>query len=332
MIKKLTVFFLFFARLAFADWTLQPIAEYPRVLEDTPQKEGLSGIAKINDTEYYVVNDKYGLLHKVEIGMNRETGEVTNFVRKTTVTLEGRIDVEAVVWDSANNVVIIVDERDCTIRSFNPETGKEVNKIDIPEVYQSSSRIVNASFESLAMSPDGLYLWTCNESALRKDGAEASSKSGSDVRIQRFKRSDVKSQWVADGQWCYQTEKNPSVNLGNKRVCGIAELLVMPNGKLIALERRLKVAKWRIPSIVCGLYEIDFTGATDTSNIQKLCDADIKRVSKKCLYSANTGFAVYEGVCFGPKLNDGTQTLILVSDGDEGASSRVMSFKIKASN
>lgn len=330
MIKALVVLSFVISVPFFAGWKFQPIAEYPRVLEDIPQKEGLSGIAKINDNEYYVVNDKFGLLHKVEIGMNRETGAVTNFVRKKTVKLEGRIDIEAVVWDRVNNVVTIVDERDCTIRSFNPETGKEVAKIEIPEVYHSSSRIVNASFESLAMSPDGLSLWTCNESALRKDGAEASAKSGSDVRIQRFRRKDFKSLWEPDGQWCYHTEKNPSINLGNKRVCGIAELLVMPDGKVIALERRLKVAKWRLPTIVCGLYEIDFTNATDTSAIPKLCEAEIKRVEKKCLYTANTGFAVYEGMCFGPKLNDGTQTLILVSDGDEGAASRVMSFKISA--
>lgn len=328
MLKALTAIILFANVALAAEWTLTPIGEFPRKLLDDPQKEGLSGIAKINDSEYWVVNDKFGLLHKVEIEMNRDTGVITNFARKTTIELEGRIDLEAIVYDPSNKVVIVVDERDCSIRSFNPETGKEVEKIQVPEVFYNSHRIVNASFESLALSEDGLILWTCNESALRKDGGEATKDKGSDVRLQRFKRKDLKSPWKPDGQWCYQTEKNPSIGLANKRVCGVAELLLMPDGKLIALERRLKVAKWRLPSLVCGLYEIDFTGAADISAVTRLRDAKFDRVKKKCLYSANTGFGVYEGVCFGPTLNDGTQTLILVSDGDEGCASRLMSFKV----
>jgi hypothetical protein len=332
MLKKF-IFLVFCANAAASfGWSLKAIGEYPRRLENDPQKEGLSGLARINDNEYYVVNDKFGLLHKAEIGMDLDTGMITNFERKTTVKLEKRIDLEAVVWDSSNNVVIVVDERDCTIRSFNPDTGKEVGNIKVPEVYHSSSRIVNASFESLAMSPDGLCLWTCNESALRKDGPEACADSGTDVRIQRYRRTDLSSPWVPDGQWVYQTEKNPSIMLANKRVCGIAELLVMPDGKLVALERRLKFAKWTLPSIVCGLYEIDFEGATDVSSFTTLRNAEFKRVKKKCLFSANTGFGIYEGVSFGPTLNDGSKTLILISDGDEGATSRLMSFKVTNAN
>ena len=53
MIKALVVLSFVMSVPFFAGWKFQPIAEYPRVLEDIPQKEGLSGIAKINDNEYY---------------------------------------------------------------------------------------------------------------------------------------------------------------------------------------------------------------------------------------------------------------------------------------
>jgi hypothetical protein len=310
-------------------WSVEPISEFPRKLLADPQKEGLSGIAGIGGDEYYVVNDKFGLLHKVEIGIDRNTGVITNFERKTTVELEGRIDLEAVVWDPANKVVWVVDERDCSIRSYDPDTGKQAGVVKIPEVYHNSSRVVNASFESLAMESNGLFMWTCNEAALRKDGGEAVKDRGSDIRIQRFARKDFSSPWVPSGQWCYQTEKNASISLANKRVCGVAELLAMPDGKIVALERRLNVAKWRLPTLDLGLYEIDFSNATDVSNVDRLCDAEFVRVSKKRLYSANTGFGVYEGICFGPELNDGTKTLILISDGDEGAASRLMTMRLK---
>ena len=49
-------------------------------------------------------------------------------------------------------------------------------------------------------------------------------------------------------------------------------------------------------------------------------------LTKRLVYEEDTGASMYEGMCLGPVLKDGSQTLVLVSDGDKEASESIMTL------
>ena len=73
---------------------------------------------------------------------------------------------------------------------------------------------------------------------------------------------------------------------------------------------------------------MDFAGATDALGITSLNGAKYRPVSKTAVFDRNTGLAMYEGLCLGPRLADGTRSVIMISDGDAGAAARLFSLKL----
>ena len=37
---------------------------------------------------------------------------------------------------------------------------------------------------------------------------------------------------------------------------------------------------------------------------------------------------MYEGICLGPKLTDGSRSVLLISDGDDGAANRILGLRL----
>lgn len=67
------------------------------------------------------------------------------------------------------------------------------------------------------------------------------------------------------------------------------------------------------------IYQADTMGATDVRGWMSLGDADFVPIRKRLLFEADTGSAMYEGMCVGPTLEDGSRSLLLISDGDGAA-------------
>ena len=75
-------------------------------------------------------------------------------------------------------------------------------------------------------------------------------------------------------------------------------------------------------------YEVDLSKATDVLSRPSVKDVSgLVRVEKRLLFET-TGFAMYEGMCTGPKLADGSRLLLLVSDGDKKALRSVMALRL----
>ena len=70
------------------------------------------------------------------------------------------------------------------------------------------------------------------------------------------------------------------------------------------------------PSFHARLYEIDL-------------DTDTIEPQKRLVWEANTMFANYEGICLGPKLKDGSKSLVLVSDGGGGADQNILVLALR---
>lgn len=301
---------------------------------------GLSALTRVAGDAYWAVNDSRGELHALTIGVDRATGAVTNCAVGACTLLAGRKDLESLVWDPGAGVVWVGDEDDASVRAFDPATGAEKARLDLPK-RQLACRS-NRSIESLALHPNGRELWAANEEALcsaqvwRKlakvappgvdDGPLATRAAGSLVRLMRFSRARPGDPWRQTGEWAYRTDAVGGRNFpGLAAQSGVADMCFLPDGSLLALEREMSVKRGFMPTFRCRIYRVDVAGATDVSAVDSLKAAGdaVRPAAKKLVYEADTNHAMYEGLALGPELADGSRALLLVSDADLGAEPRI---------
>jgi len=206
--------------------------------------------------------------------------------------------------------VWVSDEVASSIHEFNLATGLKVGSVSVPDIYQPANVQNNMGLESLTY---GLgKLWTGNEEALKPDGALSTTSAGSWVRIQEFDGPN----FVAGTQYAYRTDPiarmSPFVNVERS---GLVDLLALPNGDILALERELGGF---LPHYRTRIYLIDFAGASDVTNVSSLSAGGFTAVGKTLLWQGNTGFSNFEGITLGPELSDGSYSLLLVSDNGSG--------------
>lgn len=338
------------AALAAASLALAPVGElaFPRAWNGA-SLNGLSGLTRVADDAYYAVRDSGGALFALTIGVDRATGMSTNGVVTGQTALAGCGDLECVAWDRARRWVWVGDEDDGSIRAFDPATGAERARAAVPAVFDAFR--YNRSFEALTLRPDGLEMWACNEEALCRreaegrtakkaapvrattpdvdDGPRATRAHGTRVRLQRFTRPAPEAAWTAAGQWMYVTDSVGGGDFAGKSRCGVSGLLCLGDGTLLVLEREMSIKKGKVlPSFRCRIYAIDFNHADNVADVVALKETARRPVVKRRLFGANTGLAMYEGICLGPALADGSQSVLLISDGDDGAANRILAFRL----
>lgn len=324
---------------------------------DLPRPEGcptgLSGVTHVSNDLYYAVNDARSLLVELKVGIDAATGQPTNCAVGAFVSLEGGgkyVDLEGVAWDSARGLVWVSDELDASIRAFDPATGARRGEVPVP-ARQDAFRY-NRSLESLAIGPGGMEMWTCNEEALDaadarrqrdgirspkprpettcSDGPRATREKGTRVRLMRFARASAAEAWRPAGEWAYETDPIGGLDFLGKSRSGVADVAVLSDGTLLALERELSIKSGKfMPSLRCRIYIVDVSGAEDVAGRASLADFSGPMAKKTLLWSGDTGFSNYEGLCEGPRLKDGARTLLLVSDADAGAAARVMTLVLR---
>ena len=171
---------------------------------------------------------------------------------------------------------------------------------------------------ALALSPNGEFLWTANEEALSGDGDASSVEKGTVVRLTRFRRQNGAA-WAHDGEWAYLTDAIGGGKTKRMR-SGVSDLCVLEDGTLLVLERELS-RKGVDPAYRARLYAV---------RPGRDLPFDVKRpIAKKLLFGADTGSANYEGVCLGPKLDNGDRTLVMVSDGGDADDERLYVLRMK---
>ncbi|MDZ7949776.1 phytase [Nostoc sp. DedQUE09] len=224
------------------------------------------------------------------------------------------------------------------IKEFSLATGQEIGSLFVPKKFlpvvedtnsngiidagdtQTSGVYNNLAFESLTITPDQKTLFTATENALSQDGLRASLSSGSPSRILQYNL--VSGQ--PEKEYLYITDAiaqapNPSTGSADN---GLTDLLAIDNrGTLLALERSFAQGVGNTIKI----YEVSLQGATDISFYDSLNNlsaeqlAAIKPAQKRLLLNLNdlnlpNGTDNIEGITFGPKLADGSQSIVLVSD------------------
>ena len=290
------------------------VAEYFCEFSRGEEPEGLSGITRIGGNRYFSVDDRGGMLHELEIVLDEEDADGSCSLKRS-VRLEGRTDLEGCAYDPLDGRVWVADEHDATVVAFDPETGREVTRASVPAVYRRNA-LPNRSLEGLSISPDGLRMYISNEDTLRGDGRPADELRGGTVRIQEFVREGKDAKWVPAHQFRYDTDRIVGSRFKGQSLSGVSALCAPGDGTLLVLERELSQKGPFFPSFRARLYAFDLVDDQSVAN-------------KRLVWEGNTRFANYEGLCLGPVLKDGTRTLVLVSDGGNGADKKVLVLSLR---
>lgn len=183
----------------------------------------------------------------------------------------------------------------------------------------------NLGFESLTLDADEERLIAAPESALVQDGPVADFEEGTRVRLVVWSLAGDRPRLT--GQYVYPVEPvaDPGFDAG-LRVNGLAELLALGDGRLLALERGFVQRRGDVTGVnTVRLYSIRLAGATDVSGRVSLADgpAPVPVDKRLVLDLADIVDRLdprfpkldnFEAMALGPELPDGSPTLILVSD------------------
>ena len=292
------------------------------------------------------VNPKTGELEQVEsLGFTERTDGTLND-GKFWQGQEKGFDHEAIV-KASDSTLVITSEGYCRLKEYpvlpiSADTAKISYQQNLWESrWLSSDFYPNYNFESLAFDSVRQYLWTIPESTLRKDGQPATPQNGlaNQLRLMRLNWGKIKenrnkeeySEEVSSKKasrymtaYAYQMDQPSTHKKADIYVMGVSEFCALPDGQLLVLEREAFIPKIKIGAFCkCKLYLINPLNSEEFS-MKENFSSDTPFLKKRLLAEWKTGlslskrsFANYEGMCLGPKLEDGSQVVILQSDSQD---------------
>ncbi|MBD1913739.1 MULTISPECIES: esterase-like activity of phytase family protein [unclassified Leptolyngbya] len=263
-----------------------------------------------------------------------------------TTFAAGSIDPEGLAL-SPRQTVFISSEGDTSqgippfIQEFDRETGEWRSSLPLPQRYlpkldeEAPSGVRNnLGFEALALDPGGttisngygepFRIFAAVEGALAQDQPTV-PEAPEPLRLLHYLVSENVPALLAEH--LYYLEPTPAGVLYN----GLTELLVLgQGGHFLSLERTFGAN-----GAGAKLFQLAVANATDTSSI-RVFEGDlslIQPIHKQLLLDLNTlGFPLdnLEAMTLGPRLPDGSQSLILLSDDNfsDRQTNQVLLFRI----
>ena len=297
------------------------------------------------------LNPKTGELEQVEnLGFNERTDGTLNDAKPWQGQEKG-LDHEAIVKVS-DSTLVIASEGYCRLKEYPIlPTSADATKVDYQQNlwesrWPSADFYPNYNFESLAFDSVRQYLWTIPESTLRKDGQPATPQNGlaNQLRLMRLDWGKMKenrnkedngkedsSEQVSSKKdsrymmtYAYQMDQPSTHKKADIYVMGVSELCTLPDGQLLVLEREAFIPNIKIGAFCkCKLYLVNPLNSENFSMKENI-SSDTPFLKKKLLTEWKTSlslskrsFANYEGMCLGPKLEDGSLVVILLSDSQD---------------
>lgn len=297
------------------------------------------------------VNPKTGELEQVEnLGFTERTDGTLNDGKPWQGQEKG-FDHEAIVKVS-DSTLVIASEGYCRLKEYPIlPTSADAAKVGYQQNlwesrWPSSDFYPNYNFESLAFDSVRQYLWTIPESTLRKDGQPATPQNGlaNQLRLMRYDWGKIKENRNKENNgkedcseqesskkasrymtaYAYQMDQPSTRKKADIYVMGVSELCALPDGQLLVLEREAFIPKIKIGAFCkCKVYQINPLNSEEFALKEKF-SSDTPFLKKRLLAEWRTGlslskrsFANYEGMCLGPKLKDGSQVVILLSDSQD---------------
>ncbi|MEI4831614.1 esterase-like activity of phytase family protein [Bacillus sp. FJAT-53711] len=247
------------------------------------------------------------------------------------ITQGGEVpDLESINIDPLDGSIWYASEGDRSL-GLNPfvkhatRDGQYLSTLPLPKIFKVSptqeigSRN-NLSFEGSTFAPDGKSLWVAMEGPLYQDGPIPTTNSGALSRITQYDRKGN-----VLGQYAYPVDPIPATPAPGKYADnGVSEILAVNNHELLTVERSGVQGEDGSFKNYIRIYEVDLNGASDIRNIDSLQKSKFKPVKKRLILDLNTlGLSKLdniEGISWGPKLANGNDSLVLVSDNNFNSS------------
>lgn len=190
----------------------------------------------------------------------------------------------------------------------------------------------NLAFEGLTRLPDGRLLMAAEAPTLQ-DGEPAAIERGAWARWLLMVPDG--QGWRPGAQFAYPIDPLPPVPGGAvvHQENGVSEVLALGEDRALALERGfVRTADGRAFNVV-RLYDVSLRGADDVSALPSLAGARVRPLTKalvadldetKSVLGPELGLlANFEALCHGPRLPDGSRTLLLISDNNFSPAQRM---------
>ena len=276
---------------------------------------GLSGLVWRGGGGFSAVSDRLKALVPVGLKIDPASGRITAGEIGTPVAVPTEVsDFEGVAYVAAAKAFYLSAEQGAAVVRFLPGEAR-AKRLPVPAVYANARK--NLSLEALTWNDTAKQFWLANEETLAPDGPLASAAEGSLVRLQRL---DARFRPVA--QYAWRTE--PAAMRFSGAGSGVPDLCLLPDGRLLVLERGFGAF-----GLQARIYLADFSDATDIAKLPALAGAEFTPARKILLFEQATGFVNYEGIALGPKLADGTRSLILVADSGSEPTHYFLPLKIR---
>jgi hypothetical protein len=288
-----------------------------------------SGITHIEGDTFAIISDKpckEGKTFKlIRIEQSPKTGEIVKIerVHEPALDLQNTLhyrDCEDIIYDKATKTFHICGEADQAVIEYYKDISPTGRKFDIPSHCSINHIYNNKGFEALGHSAYQDFFWTTTESHLREDCNKTDDKIR--VRLLCFNKDlSLKAEHI------YETEQPIYKYRKSKEYAfGIPAITSLDDGRLIVMEREMHITKNYLGSTTSlRLFVINPQNKKDTIPCHNVWSDTCKPLDKEELCSFKThlkigkmNLANYEGMCLGRKLSDGRQTLLLISDSQNG--------------
>ena len=327
----------------FRDFSLELVDQYviPKDKFQDTVVGGLSAIAYSQEQDlFYVLSDDrskrsparfYTFQLEVEAneqqqikiaGFNPQSVTLL-FDKKNKKYKQGKIDPEGLAISPRNTLYISSEgnpskDVEPFINEYELATGKKLSSLRIPQRYLTEDKSQgiqeNSAFESLTINRTGLpqdpfRVFTATEDALLQD----ESLEGEDrarIRFLHYLVNPVGDPIIV-AEHLYLLDPAPIEVVSN----GLTELLALKTeGYFLSLERT-----YGFTGAGAKIFQVVVGNATDTSNIESLRGniGQVQPLKKKLLFDLQD-LDIYldnlEGMTEGPRLPDGSKSLVLISD------------------
>jgi len=294
--------------------------------------------ARFYELQYKINSNKFEFSPKTVVFLKDKTQQT---YKKNTIDFEGITLINDQVIISSEGSInsepsiapeIIVFKRDGSyIRNLQVSPMLIFSK-DNKDQFGARDNLV---LEPLSSLPNKPIFLTGTEEALIQDDRISTPSYESTVRIFKYENE------LMTKSFAYKLDKVPSIPVGGLTVgeTGLVDMIMLDENQFLSMERSyLPLAKKSVVKIFLTTIKSD---STDISAMDSIKDKKIVPLEKKLLLnldeikdklSANfQEIDNIEGMCLGPKLLNGNQSIVLVSDNNFSKTQRTQFIVLEMS-
>ena len=299
---------------------------------DSTKVGGLSGIDYYDGNYYLVADDsKLPRYYKATIEIKKKLIVQIDFVdmvllRDHPYYENQTLDLESIVFDTNNQITMVSEgainkNKNPLLFSANYK-GEFLFDFELPTNFLVSHEpkpIHNKTLEGLSHSFNKDGFWTAFELPLIQDGDEPSyQKANSPIRITYFDKKTRK----ATKEFAYQLEPITKPYVGDYNLNGLTDILEFKPNHFIVIERTYQSEKGTQGNTINLFHAWIEKTSTNTLTINSLKQTDFIPLKKELVFSFDTVknkltegiIDNIEGITLGPILENGNQSIILISD------------------